>query len=198
MVKQIQKALHILPDGIYGVNTQEAVKQFQALHGLKVDGIVGPATLAMLIPSRLKRSKRHINEIIIHCTATPEGRDYTVSDIRRWHTTPKSQGGNGWSDIGYHYVIYRNGHIEPGRDVDVIGAHCDGHNTYSIGVCYVGDMSADGKTVKDTRTLQQKAALLNLLIDLRKLYPKARICGHRDFSVKKCPSFDATSEYRRI
>lgn len=193
-VKQIQKALHLLADGIYGIQTEEAVKAFQMHQGLKVDGIVGPATLVKLIPQRLKKSKRTIKEIIIHCSATPEGKDYTVQDIRRWH---KQQG---WSDIGYHYVIYRNGHIEPGRDVDIQGAHCaeGGHNRNSIGVCYIGGCAADGKTAKDTRTLAQKAALLSLLMDLKAMYPGVKIYGHRDFARKDCPSFDATSEYGRL
>ena len=192
VVGQIQKALHLVPDNIYGPITEEAVKAFQREHSLKVDGIVGPATLALLIPTRFKKSKRMINEIIIHCTATPEGRDYTVEDIRRWHKA------RGFSDVGYHYVIYRNGHIMDGRDVDLIGAHCSGHNTNSIGVCYVGGMDAANKNPKDTRTLAQKATLLSLLMDLRKLYPRARIRSHRDFANKACPSFDATNEYAKI
>ena len=197
MVKQIQKALAgagfgVICDGYYGQITEEAVKAFQSKNFLKPDGIVGPATLAKLIPCRFKKSKRTITEIIIHCSATPEGKDFTVQDIRRWH---KQQG---WSDIGYHYVVYRNGHIEPGRDVDLIGAHCEGHNSHSIGICYIGGMDRQNKNPKDTRTLQQKAAILSLLIDMRKLYSKAKIYGHRDFSSKACPSFDASSEYKRI
>ena len=198
MVKQIQKALYGAGfptgciDGIYGQMTRDAVAQFQIKKGLKADGIVGPATLALLIPSRFKKSKRRITEIIVHCSATPEGKDYTANDIRRWH---KQQG---WSDIGYHYVIYRNGHIEPGRDVDISGAHCEGHNSNSIGVCYIGGVARNGKSAKDTRTLAQKAALLSLLKDLRELYPGAKIYGHRDFAHKDCPSFDAMKEYSTI
>lgn len=198
VVKQIQKALRLYPDGIWGPLTTERVKQFQREHGLKDDGIVGPATLAKLLPGvvksvlGLKRSRRNIKEIIVHCTATPEYRDYTVDDIRQWH---KRQG---WSDIGYHYVVYRDGTVHEGRDVDISGAHCTGHNANSIGVVYVGGVAPDGKTPKDTRTDLQKAALLSLLLDLRKLYPKAEIHGHRDFANKACPSFDATREYRKV
>lgn len=198
VVKQIQKALRLYPDGIWGPLTTEAVKQFQLEHGLKDDGIVGPATLAKLLPDMaksalgLKRSKRRITEIIVHCTATPEYRDYTVSDIRQWH---KRQG---WSDIGYHYVVYRDGSVHEGRDVDISGAHCTGHNANSIGVVYVGGVAPDGKTPKDTRTDRQKAALLSLLLDLRRMYPGAEIHGHRDFANKACPSFDATKEYKRV
>ena len=139
VVRQIQIALHLYPDGIFGVNTEQAVKEFQERNNLNPDGIVGPLTLAKLIPQRFKKSKRTITELIVHCSATPEGVDYTVDDIRRWH---KQQG---WSDIGYHYVVYRNGLIVDGRDVDLIGAHClkGGHNTHSIGICYVGGVDKD-------------------------------------------------------
>ena len=190
MVAQIQRALHLKADAIFGPLTTEAVKDFQAAHGLTVDGIVGPATLALLIPARLKTSKRHINEIIIHCTDTEEGRDYTVDDVRRWHKE------RGWSDVGYHYLIYRNGSVVAGRDVDLIGAHCSGHNSYSIGVCYVGGRGKDGKC-RDTRTLQQRAAMSNLLIELRLRYPQAVIVGHSFWDHKKqCPCFDAAKEYK--
>ncbi len=201
IVKQIQIALHLYPDGIFGILTEEAVKEFQKTNGLIVDGIVGPATIAYLIPLRLKKSKRTIDEIIIHCSATPEGKDYTVEDIRRDH---KKQG---WSDIGYHYVIYRDGSIHEGRDVDLVGAHCskNGHNQHSIGICYIGGVENKPNTpyallkAKDTRTDAQKGALICLLYDLKKLYPKAQIWGHRDFdSGKECPSFDARNEYRRF
>ena len=140
----------------------------------------------------LKKSRRRINEIIVHCTATPEGRDYTVADIRQMH---KAQG---WVDIGYHYLIYRDGSIHEGRNVDLVGAHCQGHNAQSIGVCYVGGVARDGKTPKDTRTAAQKDALLHLLMQLVCLYPDAMIHGHRDFAAKACPSFDATREYKNL
>ena len=140
----------------------------------------------------LKKSRRRINEIIVHCTATPEGRDYTVADIRQMH---KAQG---WVDIGYHYLVYRDGSIHEGRNVDLVGAHCQGHNAQSIGVCYVGGVARDGKTPKDTRTQAQKDALIHLLMQLVCLYPDATIRGHRDFAAKACPSFDATREYKNL
>ena len=140
----------------------------------------------------LKKSRRRINEIIVHCTATPEGRDYTVADIRQMH---KAQG---WVDIGYHYLVYRDGSIHEGRNVDMVGAHCQGHNAQSIGVCYVGGVARDGKTPKDTRTQAQKDALVHLLMQLVCLYPDATIRGHRDFAAKACPSFDATREYKNL
>ena len=200
-VKQIQKALHLYPDGIFGILTEEAVREFQENNGLKADGIVGPATLAALIPFRLKKSKRVITELIVHCTATPEGRPYSIEQCRRDH---KAQG---WSDIGYHYFIDLDGKVYNGRDVDLVGAHCaaGGHNQHSIGICYVGGLENRPNTLysmlkaKDTRTDRQKAALFSLLLDLKTLYPNAGIYGHCDFEPKKdCPSFDAKTEYKRL
>lgn len=197
-VKKLQAALHLLQDGIFGIVTEEAVKVFQKANGLKADGIVGEKTWEKLLKSKtpLKISRRMINKIIVHCTATPEGRPVSVAEIRSWHTLPKPKG-NGWSDIGYHYVIGLKGECWNGRDVDLIGAHCENHNANSIGVVYVGGVDKNGKP-KDTRTIEQKNALVKLLRELRRIYPKAKIYGHRDFSSKACPSFDAKSEYSKL
>lgn len=135
---------------------------------------------------------REIKEIIVHCSATPEGKDFTVSDIKKWHLQ------RGFSDIGYHYVIYRDGSINKGRDESKVGAHCIGHNKYSIGVCYIGGVEADGKTPKDTRTEAQKNSLLTLLRSLKSKYPKVKIYPHYKFASKACPSFDAEKEYKNL
>ena len=135
---------------------------------------------------------RTINEIIVHCSATQEGKDFTIADIDRWHRQ------RGFTKIGYHYVIYRDGTIHVGRNESEVGAHCLGHNQNSIGICYIGGLSSDGKTPKDTRTDAQKKALTTLLQALKKKYPFASIHGHRDFAKKACPSFDATKEYMNL
>ena len=135
---------------------------------------------------------RGINEIIVHCAATREGRDFTVEDITRWHKA------RGFATIGYHYVIYRDGSIHEGRPLEQIGAHCVGHNKHSIGICYIGGCASDGKTPKDTRTPEQKEALLALLRRLKARFPNATIHGHRDFAAKACPSYDAFREYRQL
>ena len=140
---------------------------------------------------------REIKKIIIHCSATPEGRHVTVDDIRRWHMKPVSKGGRGWSDIGYHYVIYLDGTVHPGRPVEKTGAHCTGQNANSIGICYVGGLDANGKA-KDTRTGEQKTALRLLVATLKSKYPGVTVHGHREFAAKACPSFDAKTEYRNL
>lgn len=142
----------------------------------------------------MKKSKRNITAIVVHCAATPEGRHHTANDIDRWHKQ------RGWSGIGYNYVIRLDGTIEDGRDVDIVPSHVAGHNKNSIGVVYVGGIDRNTLKPKDTRTPAQKKALLELLKKLRKLYPNAQILGHRDFpNVKKaCPCFDAIPEYANI
>lgn len=204
-VKVIQRLLKIYPDGGFGPLTEEAVREFQRKNHISPDGVVGLRTWQELFGSMILPSKREITDIIIHCTATREGLDFSIGQIRKWHQQ------RGFSDIGYHYIIHRNGSVEDGRSVDIAGAHCAGHNTHSIGVCYIGGLGADGKP-KDTRTLAQRAALIKLLQTLRKMYPSARIAGHRDYSpdknhngvveawewMKDCPCFDASIEYRNI
>lgn len=135
---------------------------------------------------------RTINEIIVHCTATPRGRDIGAAQIGVWHKA------NGWNGIGYHHVVRLDGSIERGRPEEQAGAHCIGHNAHSIGVVYVGGLEADGKTPADTRTPAQKEALVQLLRRLKARYPGAVIRGHRDFAAKACPCFDATAEYRNV
>ena len=201
LVKKLQHALNLIEDGIFGVITEEAVKAFQKANGLKPDGIVGDKTWSCLPVSSfgVTLANRPIKEIIVHCTATPEGKNLTVEQIRRDHIL-----NNHWADIAYHYVIDLNGVIFNGRNVNKIGAHCNGHNTYSIGVAYVGGLENKPNTpyaklkAKDTRNDKQKKALVKLLKDLRRLYPKAKIYGHRDFAAKECPSFDAKEEYKNI
>ena len=131
---------------------------------------------------------RKITKIIVHCSATPEGHDYTVADIDRWHKQ------RGWKGIGYHFVIYRDGSVHPGRKIEEIGAHCTGQNADSIGICYIGGVATDGKTPKDTRTPAQKAALRSLINELKAKFPGITVHGHREFANKACPCFDVKTE----
>lgn len=134
---------------------------------------------------------RRIDKIIVHCTATPEGREVSVKEIDRWHRE------RGFKCIGYHYVIGLDGKVSEGRPIEEIGAHCTGQNSHSVGVCYVGGIDRFGLPA-DTRTLQQCVAMRELLTSLKERFPKAMIYGHRDFARKACPCFDAAKEYAFI
>ena len=136
---------------------------------------------------------RKINSLIVHCSDTPEGKDFTVEDIRGWHVRER-----GWRDIGYHFVVYRDGTVHEGRDISIRGAHCKGHNKNSIGICYIGGRDTSMEKAKDTRTEEQKETLIFMSKYLKNEYPDITIYGHRDFADKDCPSFDATSEYKYI
>lgn len=139
---------------------------------------------------------RVINDIIIHCADTPPGMDIGAKEIKEWHTTPKPKG-NGWKDIGYHYVIRLDGTVEKGRLVSRAGAHCYGHNAHSIGICYVGGRACNGQHV-DTRTKEQRAAMLKLVTNLIRMY-RCDVHGHRDYDKgKDCPCFDAHAEFTNI
>lgn len=132
---------------------------------------------------------RKIDKVILHCSATKEGEDYTVTDIDRWHKE------KGWQGIGYHYVIYRDGSIHEGRTLDKIGAHCLHHNANTIGICYIGGLDKEGNP-KDTRTKEQFEAMHRLVDSIMKIYPGCTVHGHNEFANKDCPCFNVKEEFR--
>ena len=135
---------------------------------------------------------REIKLLVIHCSATRCNVSFPVERLRECHLQ------RGFRDIGYHFYITRDGEIHRGRALEKVGAHCRNHNAHSIGVCYEGGLDANGKP-KDTRTLEQKGALLALLRELKRQFPKALVVGHRDLNpMKGCPCFDAVKEYSQI
>lgn len=131
---------------------------------------------------------RKINKIILHCSATKAGQNFTVKDIDSWHKQ------RGFAKIGYHYVIYLDGTVHEGRKEDEVGAHCLSQNANSIGICYIGGLDANGNP-RDTRNDIQKAALRELVNILRKKYPNATVHGHNEFAAKACPCFDVKKEF---
>tara|TARA_B100000035_G_C20980182_1_gene545073 strand:- start:720 stop:1136 length:417 start_codon:yes stop_codon:yes gene_type:complete len=136
---------------------------------------------------------REINRIIIHCSATPEGRDIDAATIKDWHVN-----GNGWSDIGYHYVIKLNGEIESGRPLDIAGAHVKGHNSDSIGICYIGGADED-MNPKDTMLQCQEEAMRELIYSLRMVWDKElTLHGHNEYASKACPSFKVSEKFSDI
>ena len=135
---------------------------------------------------------RKIDKIIVHCSGTSEFQDFDITNIKDWHVN-----GNGWSDVGYHFIIKLDGTIQDGRPLQKIGAHVKGKNRSSIGICYIGGMNRDMTEWEDTRTKKQKESLLLLINDLKERFPNTIVYGHKDFTNKKlCPSFDAKEEYK--
>ena len=144
--------------------------------------------------------------LIIHCTATPEGREVTSDQIRAWHTNPTSAGGRGWKQVGYTDMIHLDGKVE--RLVDnnedamvdpwEITNGASGYNSISRHVVYVGGLAADGKTPKDSRTSAQLKALEDYVKDFHRRFPHVRIIGHREVAAKACPSFDVQKWLKSI
>jgi len=132
---------------------------------------------------------RELKRIILHCTATREGEQLDVSRIDKWHRD------RGWSEIGYHYVLYADGTIATGRDIRKKGAHVKGHNHDSVGVAYVGGLD-NNLVPQDTMTMQQEMAFLHLVNSLRVVFGDLSVHGHNEFSSKACPSFNVQEKYK--
>lgn len=131
---------------------------------------------------------RHLNEIIIHCSGTPFIKNFRAADIDRWHKA------KGWDGIGYHFVIDLDGTVEVGRPIEKAGAHCQGHNANSIGICYIGGTAVDGKTPLDSRTTPQKIAMRALVTSLQAVYGISKVTGHNAYANKACPCFQVPEE----
>ena len=136
--------------------------------------------------------------LVIHCTATPEGREVTSDEIRHWHIAPVSEGGRGWRQVGYTDMVHLDGTVERLVDNNEDGnvdpweitngvAGCNGISRH---VVYVGGVATDGRTPKDTRTPGQMIALEAYVRDFHDRFPNVRIVGHNELSAKACPSFD--------
>lgn len=143
--------------------------------------------------------------LVIHCTATPEGRDVTPQDIRNWHTLPKSQGGRGWKQVGYTDLIRLDGRVERlvdnNEDANVdpweITNGAKGYNLISRHIVYAGGCDRSN-TPKDTRTAAQEKALRAYVKDFHRRHPKVRIIGHNEIAAKACPSFDVQKWLKSI
>lgn len=133
--------------------------------------------------------RKSTDTIVIHCSQTTAAQNIDATEIRSWHVEE-----NGWSDIGYHVVIRRDGTIDRGRPIHLVGAHTEGHNATSIGVCLVGGCDARGRE-ENNFTPEQWATLLRVVRTLMIVYPITVVKGHREFKgVKKyCPSFDVAA-----
>lgn len=144
--------------------------------------------------------------LVLHCTATPEGREVSAGDIRRWHTAPQSEGGRGWKQVGYTDMIHLDGTVERlvgnNEDAEVdaweVTNGVKGYNSVSRHVVYVGGTDSDGNP-KDTRTEAQRRAMADYVKDFHRRHPAVRIVGHNELnSAKACPSFDVQAWLKEI
>lgn len=143
--------------------------------------------------------------LVIHCTATPEGREVSATDIRRWHLSPPPVG-RGWNQVGYTDLIHLDGKVERlvknNEDATVDGWEltngASGINSISRHIVYAGGLTRDGKSTKDTRTILQREALKRYVLDFVKRFPGVRVAGHNQFSNKACPSFSVPVWLREI
>lgn len=135
-----------------------------------------------------------IKRIVLHYSATYPDQDLGVADIRKMHLA------RGFNDVGYHYVIKRDGTVQKGRPDHVVGAHVAGHNTGSIGICCIGGLErATGSNVGvDNRTDAQKAATIKLVRGLLVQHPGAEVLGHRDLAATQCPAFDVRKWWAEV
>lgn len=147
-----------------------------------------------------------LERLVLHCTATPEGRAVTSNEIRAWHTNPVSKGGRGWKQVGYTDMIHLDGRVERlvqnNEDANVdpweITNGAQGYNSTSRHVVYVGGVAKDGKTPKDTRTSAQLASMETYVKDFHRRFPSVRIVGHNELAAKACPSFDVQKWLKSI
>ena len=149
---------------------------------------------------------RTLQYLVIHCTATREGREVSSDEIRHWHTDPVSKGGRGWRQVGYTDMIHLDGKVERlvknNEDARVdpweITNGAVGYNAISRHVVYVGGLAVDGQTPKDTRTAAQEQALKAYVLDFHQRFPAVRIIGHGEVAKKACPSFDVQKWLKKI
>lgn len=149
-----------------------------------------------------------LKRLVIHCTATREGREVTGAEIRHWHCDPVSKGGRGWKQVGYSDLIHLNGGVEnlvKYNEDDIVDPWevtngAAGYNGTSRHVVYVGGLASDGKTARDTRTAAQKEALKKYVRAFIRLHPGAEVVGHRDLPgvSKACPSFDVKTWLKEV
>ena len=175
-------------DGFFGPRTASAARAWLDEGGAPLDAALASETGAMIFQGA---ARYPVNEVIVHCSATrPDWMDGAglaaqLAEIRRWHVED-----NGWRDIGYHWLVGRGGAILAGRPETEIGAHVEGHNRGTIGVCLIGGFgAAETDPFASNFTLRQDAALRRLLQGIGMRTQVRRISGHNEYAAKACPGF---------
>ena len=136
-----------------------------------------------------------VTEIILHCADTRPhwmaGHPIAdkVAEIRRWHVQQR-----GWRDIGYHWIIDRDGAVAPGRRETEIGAHVEGHNRGTTGICLLGGYGASvDDPFEKNFTAGQALATKRLIAVIRGQTAIRKVSGHNHYAPKACPGFDVRS-----
>ncbi|MFN7002170.1 MAG: N-acetylmuramoyl-L-alanine amidase [Roseinatronobacter sp.] len=200
-IRSIQTGLNALGyepgaiDGLYGKRTRDAAERWLAAGGKAAPKAAPAAPQTATSALIYQGAARHpVREIIVHCAATrPDwmaGRPLAekVAEIRRWHRA------NGWNDIGYHWIIDRDGSLAPGRAETVVGAHTVGKNSGTIGVCLLGGHgSAETDRFAQNYTPAQDAALRQLIASISLRTAIQRVSGHNNHARKACPGFDVST-----
>lgn len=205
-IRAFQKEHGLVVDGIIGPQTRKVMQELaappsataqaepdkSAINTGAFDRRLSPAVPSVMWTGEIAISDtaRKISEIVFHCTATPQGKWFDRDDVNAWHKQ------RGWSMIGYHFLILLDGTIQVGRPIGMTGAHVAGHNAGSVGIAYVGGLSADGRKAKDTRTALQIAAARWLIGALKaKFRIRGRAKGHNEYDAgKACPSFSMKTD----
>lgn len=193
-VRKWQKFIGVKDDGIFGNGTTKATIAWQEANGLVADGIVGKLTIKKAEEQGFEKQTeytRDINEVIVHITASND--NATVEDIRQGHIQ------RGFSDIGYHWIVDRQGVVHKGRDEDIIGSHVAGYNADTIGISYIArgkDSDQNGEYGK-YMTESQRIALEKKIADIlmrHKLEVKD-VSGHNQYNLgKACPCFKVNKQ----
>lgn len=181
-------------DGIFGGKTSAAADRWLSNGGVAVSAALTPETTRFILQGA---KKYPVQEVIVHCSATrPDWMHNAsfqdqVAEIKRWHTDPVAKGGRGWRNIGYHWLISRSGQILAGRKETEIGAHVEGHNAGTIGICLIGGGgSAETDRFEQNFTGAQDTALRQLLQGIGMRTAIRKISGHNQYAAKACPGFN--------
>lgn len=129
------------------------------------------------------KPRESTDAIFVHCSATKPSMNWGVREVRQSHKE------RGFLDVGYHFIIKRDGTVEAGREESAIGSHAKGYNHNSIGVCLIGGVD-DRMKMDANFTPAQMTALRSLLVELLAKYPGSVLRAHHDIAPKACPSFD--------
>lgn len=179
-------------DGVFGPKTAAAAAAWLFAKGRPVTGAILPETSQMIYQGA---ARYPVHEIVVHCSDTrpewmaSEGLAAQVAEIRRWHMQDR-----GWKDIGYHWIVGRDGKILPGRAENVVGAGVEGHNSGVIHAVLIGGhQSSEHDRFAQHFTSAQSVSMRQLMQGISMRTQITRIAGHNDYAAKACPGFNVST-----